>query len=393
MQTEPAGPVVVGGVGFRLSCLRISGAIVVHPRKPAVRSSSREGIATRHRQLQSVHTPCRKGPSLLFRGHRRGITAVRIDRVEVVAVQLFGEGDLLAVRRPHGPALAGARPAHRGLTGSVGIRCPHGVGCVGIIVRAHEHKLAVDTGVGRLCGRRCNCHQDSARSCRQHADDSTAHQTPLDGGRSQTRALRALHRRRARDHAASSLPASFFRRSVHDVARDLIGCTVAHGADRRRDRRDRELPRRRSGMPRLRRADAAQQRAVRAARPRLRVLLLRHPQPAQLRGRAGGRGGGGPDPRAGADGGHRRDAPAPRGGARAGPLLGPGQADAGARHWARAERHPAGGRADPCVAAHRWLERPGDRHRPAHRHHEGGRAPVAVLRGGQPLRLPAVAAG
>ena len=29
--------------------------------------------------------------------------------------------------------------------------------------------------------------------------------------------------------AASSLPASFFTRSVHDVARDLIGCTVAHG--------------------------------------------------------------------------------------------------------------------------------------------------------------------
>src|SRR5690242_7441009 len=25
------------------------------------------------------------------------------------------------------------------------------------------------------------------------------------------------------------LPASFFERSVHDVARDLIGCTVAHG--------------------------------------------------------------------------------------------------------------------------------------------------------------------
>ena len=29
--------------------------------------------------------------------------------------------------------------------------------------------------------------------------------------------------------AAPSLPVSFFQRSVHDVARDLIGCTVAHG--------------------------------------------------------------------------------------------------------------------------------------------------------------------
>ena len=29
--------------------------------------------------------------------------------------------------------------------------------------------------------------------------------------------------------AASYLPVPFFQRSVHDVARDLIGCTVAHG--------------------------------------------------------------------------------------------------------------------------------------------------------------------
>ena len=52
---------------------------------------------------------------------------------------------------------------------------------------------------------------------------------------------------------------------MHDVARDLIGCTVAHGETAGRDRRDRELPRRRPRLPRVRRADAAQQRAVRAA--------------------------------------------------------------------------------------------------------------------------------
>ena len=28
---------------------------------------------------------------------------------------------------------------------------------------------------------------------------------------------------------ADPLPTDFFARSVHDVARDLIGCTVAHG--------------------------------------------------------------------------------------------------------------------------------------------------------------------
>ena len=58
----------------------------------------------------------------------------------------------------------------------------------------------------------------------------------------------------------------FFNRSVHRVARDLIGCTVAHGRDGGRDRRDRELPRRGPGLPRLRRPHATK-RACCSARP------------------------------------------------------------------------------------------------------------------------------
>ena len=45
------------------------------------------------------------------------------------------------------------------------------------------------------------------------------------GGKSTTAALRIA----AVPAVASTLSTAFFARSVHDVARDLIGCTVAHG--------------------------------------------------------------------------------------------------------------------------------------------------------------------
>ncbi len=85
---------------------------------------------------------------------------------------------------------------------------------------------------------------------------------------------------------------------------------------RRGDRGDRELRARRSGLSRLRRAHRAHRDAVRAAREGVRVPLLRDPQHAQHRVRAGGQRGGGADPRAGADPRDRRDAGAarPRGG-------------------------------------------------------------------------------
>ena len=46
----------------------------------------------------------------------------------------------------------------------------------------------------------------------------------------------------------------FYERPVLEVAPDLVGCVVAPRRHRRRDRRDRGLPRLRAGLPRLRRA-------------------------------------------------------------------------------------------------------------------------------------------
>ena len=116
--------------------------------------------------------------------------------------------------------------------------------------------------------------------------------------------LRRRHLARARARPARSgaaragggaglrLEQDFYARSVHDVARDLIGCVVRHGETAGPHRRDRELPHGRARLPRLRRRHAAHRDAVRPAGRRLRVLLVRHPLAAErgLRGaRASGR--------------------------------------------------------------------------------------------------------
>src|SRR5204863_305134 len=81
--------------------------------------------------------------------------------------------------------------------------------------------------------------------------------------------------------------------------------------------------------------------AVRAARERLRVPLVRHPCPAQ-RGVGGGGGGRrGADPRARAGGGRGVDAAPARARAARGALLGAGEAHPGPRDRPRAERHAA----------------------------------------------------
>ena len=135
-------------------------------------------------------------------------------------------------------------------------------------------------------------------------------------------------------------------RSVHRVLRAAgpggrRGDARLRRAPRRhggRDRRDRGLPRLRGGLPRPRRRHAAHAHPVRPARARLRLPLLRHPRAAERGLRARGRRRGGADPRARAARGDRADARAPRPRARRGPLLGPGQAHAGARDRARPQR-------------------------------------------------------
>ena len=71
---------------------------------------------------------------------------------------------------------------------------------------------------------------------------------------------------RSRPSAGERLGADFFDRSVHEVARDLIGCELLVDGRRRGDRRDRELRARRSCLPRLRRAHRAHRDALRSAR-------------------------------------------------------------------------------------------------------------------------------
>ena len=114
--------------------------------------------------------------------------------------------------------------------------------------------------------------------------------------------------------AAARLGADFFDRVVHAVARELIGCTPPLRRRRRHDRRDRGLRTRRPRQPLLRRPHRAHQGDVRPARPRLRLPLLRHPQPAQLRLRTRRRGSRRPDPRPRTDDGARtmRAPPPPR---------------------------------------------------------------------------------
>ena len=62
---------------------------------------------------------------------------------------------------------------------------------------------------------------------------------------------------RASGRPCSASDAGFFDRSVHEVARELIGCRLLYDGLRRHDRRDRELRARRPRLPRLRRPDPA----------------------------------------------------------------------------------------------------------------------------------------
>ena len=135
------------------------------------------------------------------------------------------------------------------------------------------------------------------------------------------------------------LPQSFFARSALEVARDLIGCAFLVDGVGRPHRRDRGVPSGRPVLPRLQRQDGAQRRALRSARPPLRLLHLRDALLQQHGLRGGGRGRRRAAPRARARGRastswrERRGLREPR-------LLclRPGAARAGARHRPRAQR-------------------------------------------------------
>ena len=178
--------------------------------------------------------------------------------------------------------------------------------------------------------------------------------------------------------ALSGSSADFFDRSVHEVARDLIGCRLlfdgSGGTIVETESYERDDPACHAYVGLTERTSP-----LRAARPRLRLPLLRHPQPAQLRRRTGGRCRRGPDPRAGAD---RRAwsrcataAGPPRHGLCSGPgklteALGVSLAENDADLAPRPVPPPAaGGRAPPEVVTG-----------PANRHHQSRRAPLALQR-------------
>ena len=139
-------------------------------------------------------------------------------------------------------------------------------------------------------------------------------------------------------------------------------------------------------MPRLRRADAAHRAALRPAGPRLRLPLLRHPQPAERRLRARGHRRRGPDPRARADPGASTAMRERRGRSeRARALLRPRQAHRGARRRPRAQRRAArpSRRSSSAARAGRWREvevvdRPADRDHARRPSCRGASAPPAA---------------
>ena len=110
--------------------------------------------------------------------------------------------------------------------------------------------------------------------------------------------------------APRRLEAEFFDRSVHEVARDLVGCALLFdgvgGVIVECESYERDDPACHAyvGLTRANRAP------VRAARARLRLPVLRSPLLPQLRLRARGHGGRGADPGARAALGDRGDAPA-----------------------------------------------------------------------------------
>ena len=86
---------------------------------------------------------------------------------------------------------------------------------------------------------------------------------------------------RARGGRPLRLGADFYARSVHEVARDLIGCVVRHGETAGRIVETESYHMDEPACHAYVGVTARTQHAVRGARARLRLLLLRHPRAAQ----------------------------------------------------------------------------------------------------------------
>ena len=125
-----------------------------------------------------------------------------------------------------------------------------------------QGKRAVRADAARSSPRSRRCSTTSSTRC--SADGAWLEAKVSEGGtslRARARAARAGARGRRSDEARRSTT-----RPVLEVARDLIGCVVVARRLRRRDRRDRGLPRLRARLPRVRRPDAAHARRCSARR-------------------------------------------------------------------------------------------------------------------------------
>ena len=177
-----------------------------------------------------------------------------------------------------------------------------------------------------------------------------------------------------------------FSRSVHEVARELLGCTAPRRRSRRRRRRDRGLRAGRPGEPLVPRPDDAERGDVRPSRAPLCLPLVRDPLVRERRLR-GGRGRGRSAPaRARADRGARRHGRPARPRRSEAALRRSGTAHAGSRRDGRARRVGARPAAVRAAAARGGT---GCRRRPARRDLERDR-PAVALRGRRARRTSAV---
>ena len=346
---------------LRAKAPRLAGAPGRAPRRPA-----RPAADLQQGPAGGQGAPVRRGrhARAVPRGRRGGMLAgirFRRERLAAAAADEFlaatDVADLL-VRRgravPRGPRRGRRARAPRARV--AGARCPSSPPDE---LAAHS-ELLDDEFYARARRRRAGWSPRSRRAARRSA-----------------RVREQLEPARAGRRVGRALNAAFYERPVARGRARADRLRRRPRRHRRRDRRDRGLPRVRAGLPRLRRAHARARRRC-SGRPAARTSTAptastrcstrsasRRASAAAVLIRA-------LEPLEGID----ADARAPRPRARRGPVLGPGQAHAGAGHRARPERRracsaPARSRSSPRAGRPRRAD---GADRPADRDHEGGRA-------------------